>query len=165
VCATIKYGAKKADESIKNVGYILHCFNCLHRETAKELLSHEQSGKCKECNSDLSMAGPLWIGKIFDRQFCELMEEVAKERKFELARKIEKTLVLIKNEAEAPSTYYVSDKLCDKLNLPAPSVIKIIDALSSAGFQACATHFTSKGIRTNASAMKIKKLLQGICDY
>jgi len=165
VYATVKYGAKKADESIKNVGYILHCFNCLHRETAKELLFHEQSGKCKECNSNLSIAGPLWIGRIFDRQFCGLMEEVAKERKFELAGKIEKTLALIKNEAEAPITYYVTDKLCHKLNLAAPSVTKLIEDLRSSGFQACATHFTPKGIRTDASTMKIKKLLQEIADY
>src|SRR4030043_51497 len=32
VYAEIAYGAKKADESIKNLGFILHCFNCFHRE-------------------------------------------------------------------------------------------------------------------------------------
>jgi tRNA (guanine26-N2/guanine27-N2)-dimethyltransferase len=26
--AEVAYGAKKADESLKNMGYILHCFNC-----------------------------------------------------------------------------------------------------------------------------------------
>ncbi|MBM4401586.1 MAG: tRNA (guanine(10)-N(2))-dimethyltransferase, partial [Crenarchaeota archaeon] len=34
VYVEIGYGAKKADESVKNLGYLLHCFNCLHRETA-----------------------------------------------------------------------------------------------------------------------------------
>ena len=40
VYAQIAYGAKKGDESLKNTGYILHCFNCLHRET-----THQSFGK------------------------------------------------------------------------------------------------------------------------
>jgi tRNA (guanine26-N2/guanine27-N2)-dimethyltransferase len=164
IYSTIKYGAKKADESIKSMGYILHCFNCFHRETAKESFFLEHSGKCSECHSNLSIAGPLWLGKIVDKRFCELMEEEAKKRNLGLGRKIEKTLTLIKNEVEAPITYYVSDKLCDKLNLPAPPIAKVLEALRNAGFQACATHFNSKGIRTDASAMKMKELLQRILD-
>jgi tRNA (guanine26-N2/guanine27-N2)-dimethyltransferase len=164
VYATVEYGAKKADESIKNMGYILHCFSCLHRETAKEPLFLEHSGRCSECNSSLSVAGPLWLGKIFDKRFSELMEGVAKKRNLRLGRKIEKTLTLIKNEAEAPITYYVSDKLCDRLNLPAPPLSKVVEALRIAGFQAYATHFNSKGIRTDASAVKVKELMQRIFD-
>jgi tRNA (guanine26-N2/guanine27-N2)-dimethyltransferase len=164
IYATMKYGAKNADESIKSMGYILHCFNCFHRETAKESFFHEHSGKCSECNSNLTIAGPLWLGKIVDKRFCERMEEIAKKRDFRLAKRIEKMLTLIRNEAEAPITYYVNDKLCDKLNLPAPPVIKVLEALKSAGFQACATHFNSKGIRTDASAMKMKELLQRVLD-
>ena len=34
VYAQIGYGAKKADSSIKNLGYMLHCFTCFHREPA-----------------------------------------------------------------------------------------------------------------------------------
>jgi tRNA (guanine26-N2/guanine27-N2)-dimethyltransferase len=164
VYATVEYGAKKADESIKSMGYILHCFNCLHRETAKEPFLHEHSGRCSECDSKLSMAGPLWLGKIFDKRFCEQMEEVAKKRNLRLGGKIEKMLALIENEAEAPVTYYVSDKLCANLNLPSPPITKLVEALKNTGFQAYATHFDSKGIRTDASAMRIKELLQRIFD-
>ena len=35
----IAYGAQKGDESVRNLGYILHCFNCLHRETAQRPLA------------------------------------------------------------------------------------------------------------------------------
>ena len=37
VYAQIGYGCQKGDESLKNTGYILHCFNCLHRETATSI--------------------------------------------------------------------------------------------------------------------------------
>jgi tRNA (guanine26-N2/guanine27-N2)-dimethyltransferase len=160
IYATTKYGAKKADESIKNMGYILHCFNCFHRETTKEHFLVEHSRKCSECNSKLNAAGPLWLGKIFDREFCELIEREAKQRKFRLEDRIGKILTLIKGEAEAPVTYYVIDKLCDLLALPVPSVKKVVEILRKGGFQASLTHFNSKGIRTNASAMIMKELLR-----
>jgi tRNA (guanine26-N2/guanine27-N2)-dimethyltransferase len=159
VYATIQYGAKKADESIKNLGYVQHCFECLHRETTKGLFSIEPSRRCSECNSKLSVAGPLWLGKISDGEFCELMEEEAKRQKFKLGERAGKILALIKNEVETPITYYVIDKLCDALNLPVPPVKKVVESLRKEGFQAYLTHFNSRGIRSNAPAMKIKQVL------
>jgi tRNA (guanine26-N2/guanine27-N2)-dimethyltransferase len=160
IYAITKYGAKKADESIKSTGYILHCFNCFHRETAKELFSVERSGKCSQCGSKMSVAGPLWLGKIFDKEFCGLMEQEAKHRKLRLGEKIEKVLALTESEGEAPITYYVVDKLCDALALPVPSIKKVVKTLREEGYQAFLTHFNSQGIRTNASATNIKELLR-----
>jgi tRNA (guanine26-N2/guanine27-N2)-dimethyltransferase len=160
--ATIKHGAKKADENIKNMGYIHHCFKCFHREPAKGLLLTNGSGKCTECSSKMNVAGPLWLGKIFAGQFCELMEKEAKYRTFKRGEKIRKILTFIKNEVEAPVTYYVLDRLCDALNLPVPPVRKVIDALRERGFQASLTHFNPKGVRSNASAIEMKELLREI---
>ena len=61
---------KKADESVKTLGYILHCFNCLHRETTRQPFGNLT---CPECGSKMDYAGPLWLGNIFDQQFIELM--------------------------------------------------------------------------------------------
>ncbi len=159
VYAIIKYGAKKADESIQNMGHVLHCFNCFHRETTRQLSLHEHSGKCSECNSKLNVAGPLWLGKIVDKKFCELMRQGVKK---DLAHrsKICKILDLIDAEADASLGYYVVDKMCDKLNLPAPSIKRVIEALQKEGFKACLTHFNSKGIRTDAPAIKIEEILK-----
>jgi tRNA (guanine26-N2/guanine27-N2)-dimethyltransferase len=159
VYGTIKYGAKRADQSMKNLGYVLHCFKCFHRETAKELFSFNYSGKCSECNSKLSVAGPLWLGEIFNAEFCGLMEEEAKQQKFRLGERVGKILALMKNEVEAPITYYVIDKLCDALNLSVPPLKTVVENLRKEGFQACLTHFNPKGIRSNAPAMKIKEVL------
>jgi len=159
IYATTKYGAKKADESIKNMGYILHCFNCFHRETTKDSLLSSQK-KCSECNSKLNAAGPLWLGKISNREFCELMEKEVKQRKFKLEKRIGKILASTKSEIEAPITYYVIDKLCDALALPVPTTKKVVESLQKKGFQASLTHFNSKGIKTDASAAKIKEFLQ-----
>jgi tRNA (guanine26-N2/guanine27-N2)-dimethyltransferase len=160
IYAIAKYGAKKADESIKNMGYVLHCFNCFHRETAKKLFPLEHSGKCSQCGSTLSVGGPLWLGKIFDKEFCELMEQEAKKNTFRLGERIRKVLACAKGEVEAPITYYVIDKLCDVLALPVPPIKKVVEALREGGFQASLTHFNSGGIRTDASAMDMKELLR-----
>lgn len=90
------------------------------------------------------------------------MIEVAKRRKFRLKEKISKILALIRGEVETPITYYVVDKICDKLNLPAPSIKSVIEALREDGFQASLTHFNSKGLRSNAPVGKIKEILQKI---
>jgi tRNA (guanine26-N2/guanine27-N2)-dimethyltransferase len=88
------------------------------------------------------------------------MQQEAKQRKFRLEERIGKILTLIKGEAEAPVTYYVIDKLCDLLALPVPSVKKVVEILRKGDFQVSLTHFNSKGIRTNASAMNMRELLR-----
>ena len=88
------------------------------------------------------------------------MEKEAEQRIFRNGEKIRKILSLVKNEVDAPVTYYVLDKLCDKLALPVPSVENFLKVLKERGFQAVLTHFNSKGIKTDASAADVKKLLQ-----
>jgi tRNA (guanine26-N2/guanine27-N2)-dimethyltransferase len=159
VYAEIAYGAKKADESVKNLGYVLHCFNCLHRETAKDPFT-KHIEKCPECGSKMDYSGPLWLERIFDRQFCELMAKENTHKAFRNSGKIAKLLSLAKGEAEAQATYYVLDKISDKLALPVPSVDAMLQILRDSGFQAFPTHFNSRGIRTGAPALTVQNLLQ-----
>jgi tRNA (guanine26-N2/guanine27-N2)-dimethyltransferase len=159
VYAQISYGAKKADASIKNLGYLLHCFNCFHREPAKTL-SEKFFEKCLECGSKMNWAGPLWLGKIFDPRFCELMTQETKRTAFRNSGKIAKLLDLAKDEAEAPTTYYVIDKISNKLSSPVPSVAAMLRILRDNGFQAVPTHFNSRGVRTDAPALTVQELLR-----
>jgi tRNA (guanine26-N2/guanine27-N2)-dimethyltransferase len=142
------------------MGYVVHCFNCFHREILKTPFLIAHSGKCSECNSKLNYAGPLWLGKIFDKKFCENMEKEAQYMTLGCRAKVLKILALIKGEVDFPQTYYVVNKLCDKLAIPVPSVKKVLKALREEDFQACPTHFNSNGVRTNASAMEIMEILK-----
>jgi tRNA (guanine26-N2/guanine27-N2)-dimethyltransferase len=159
VYAQIAYGAKKADESIKSLGYILHCFNCFHRETTHNPFD-KNIEKCPECGSKMDYAGPLWLGNIFDPNFIELMIKENKSVAFRNSAKIAKLLALAKDEASAPITYYVLDKLSGKLGLPSPSIQTFVNALRNSGFQAFPTHFNTRGIRTDAPALAMHKLLK-----
>lgn len=155
--AIVGYGAKKADDSMGELGYILHCFNCFHRETVKGLFHTNYRNECSECHSKLSMAGPLWIGKIFNSQFTEQMQEESGKKILRQKAKIQKILTLVNNEVDTPMTYYVLDKISRRLALPVPSVRNVLKCLEEAGFQGSLTHFNPNGIRTNASATYMKK--------
>jgi tRNA (guanine26-N2/guanine27-N2)-dimethyltransferase len=158
--AIVRYGAREADESLRNMGFMLHCFKCMHRETTKQFVLWEHASECSECGSKLSFAGPLWVGKIADLNFCRLIEEELRHRSFKLGRKIEDILALVEDEVDAPIGFYVVDKLCGALSLPVPPVKKVREALKSVGFEAVLTHFHSRGVKTDASAGEMKRTLQ-----
>jgi tRNA (guanine26-N2/guanine27-N2)-dimethyltransferase len=157
IYSQIGYGAKKADENLKNTGYIQHCFNCMHRQT-----THQPFGcpTCPECGAKMDYAGPLWTGNIADPAFVDQITAENQQTAFRNSAKIKKLLTQIKAEAAAPPTYYVIDKLSGKLNLPAPANQTFIDALKNSGFQAVPTHFNPRGIKTDAPAMEMHRVLR-----
>src|SRR5271157_1620404 len=157
--ATISYGAKQADESIKNMGHLLHCFKCFHREPLKNAFVPQFPKACPECGFKLSIAGPMWVGSLLDAQFVELIGNEASRWGGGISQKVQAMLNVIKTEVGAPISYYVVDKLCDSLGLPVPSVKKVAELLRNQGFHASFTHFNSRGIRSNAPAMKIQEIL------
>lgn len=162
VYARIYYGAKKGDESIKNLGYILHCFTCFHREIIKGLFNIPESRKCSECGSMVNFAGPLWVEKIAEKRFLELMQRKAKYMPFKNSGKITKILKLIENAINAPIGYYALDKLAHKLSLPVPSIQALLKILHQYGFKATRTHFNTEGIKTDASSAIMKEFFKKV---
>jgi len=152
----VGYSAKEADKSMGRMGYILHCFSCFHREI------HEGTAApciqtCPECGSKLQAAGPLWLGLLWDHEFCsEIRDEIGK-RKLHSGSMIHQMMSLIMEEVNAPTTYYVVDKICDRFNLPIPPLSRIMTELRRLGFKAVATHFSSKAVRSDAPATVLKE--------
>ena len=161
VYAEIGYGAKKSDESVKSLGYVVHCFNCLHRETAKSLFGNDGK-ECPECGAQMDYAGPLWLGSILDKKFCETLADENAHRAFRNSTRISRLLTLTLGEADAPATYFVLDTLSAKLSLPAPPVATMLKKLKENGHRAVQTHFNSRGIRTNAPALSMQQLMRNL---
>ncbi|MEM0057943.1 MAG: tRNA (guanine(10)-N(2))-dimethyltransferase [Candidatus Bathyarchaeia archaeon] len=159
----LNHGAHEADQSLKRLGYILHCFNCFHRETTNTLLGH--SGTCPNCNSKMDYAGPLWLGKIAEEDFCALMEKEAEKRLFKMKGRIGKILALVKADSSAPPTYYVLDKICDKMRWPVPPVRLVLENLRGRGFEAHLTHFNPKGVKTNAPASEVTTVISQLLNF
>ena len=163
VYAQIGYGAQKADHAVKNVGYVLHCFHCLHREIASKPFP-DSAAKCPECEAKMDYAGPLWLGGIFDLAFIDSLVKENAKTAFRNSGKIGKLLSLTRAEADMPPTYFVLDKLSGKIRLPAPSTAAFFQALHEGGFRAEATHFNSRGVRTNASAAAVQDTLRKLAS-
>ncbi len=157
-CALLNYGAKEADKNVKGMGYILHCFECFHREALTGIVPFFERN-CPECGSKLHAAGPLWLGQLWNKQFCVLMQKEAKRSTIRLKENAQALIFTVIKEAEAPLTYYVVDKLCDKWNLTIPPLSRVINELTKKVFQTTATHFSSKAVRTDAPAKAIKEIL------
>ncbi len=159
--ATVRYGAKLADYAVKQMGYILHCFSCFHRETVLGITSFLKP-VCPNCGVKLNIAGPLWLGGIMEKNFCSMMLKELEERTLKNKKRIFKLLLLAQNEAGGQVTYYAVDKICDKLNLPVPSQKSVLNTLKEDGFQAILTHFNSRGVRTDAPASRITEIIKAL---
>jgi tRNA (guanine26-N2/guanine27-N2)-dimethyltransferase len=110
----------------------------------------------------MDWAGPLWIGKIFNTPFIDLKLQENQHRAFRNSKKITKLLTLTRGEAEAPPMYHVLDRLSGKFRLPAPSVAAFFGALKEAGYLAVPTHFNSRGVRTDASASEMQRIMKSL---
>ena len=92
----------------KNIGYILHCKNCGNRKT-----SIEQQQECDLCKSKNSVAGPLWIGKIFDKEFVKnMIEEIPK---LNIQESCKKTIHKCLDETEMPEFYFTLDEIAKRI--------------------------------------------------
>ena len=89
----------------------------------------------------MDWAGPLWIGSIFDADFIEAMIKENQTVAFKNSARITKLLTLTKEEAIAPMTYFIVDKLSGKLGLPSPSIQAFINALKEGRFHGGADPF------------------------
>ncbi len=159
--AIIHYGARVANASLRNLGYVHHCFTCLHREASPGMFCCMKE-TCPECGDAMSFAGPLWIGEIIDEDFVVAMEKEVETKVFRQRRKVLRLLALAKEEAKAPITYHVVDKVCNSFGLRVPPMKRVIQELRHTGYLASSTHFRPNGIKTNAPAKIVKEAISKI---
>ncbi|MCS7120564.1 MAG: tRNA (guanine(10)-N(2))-dimethyltransferase [Nitrososphaerota archaeon] len=159
IYATSRYGARYADKSLNEIGFIAHCFNCLHREVIKNHFKALRL-QCPECGSIMRVAGPLWIGRICEEEFCGKVRDEVENRDLKGKNIILKLLSKLEEEADAPTTYYEIDKICDKMNLSVPKTNDVIEELRKDNLKAAITHFSSKGVKTDASVNMMRDAIK-----
>jgi tRNA (guanine26-N2/guanine27-N2)-dimethyltransferase len=131
---------------------MLHCKNCGHRK-----LVFEQSNECELCKSKISVGGPLWVDKIFDKEFVENM--ILKIPDLSVDKVCEKTLQKCLAESEMPGTYFTLDEIASKMKSSPPKLEEAIKNLQIEGYLASPTSFCPTGFRTNANIDEN----QGVC--
>lgn len=137
----------RPDQS-QNLGFILHCKKCGNR-----IMQEEQKSTCALCNEKMNFAGPLWIGKIFDKKFIEQM--ISEESNLVVDKKCKKILDKSILEAEMPGMYFTIDEIASMMKISPPKLEKAIEKLQKDGFLASPTSLNSTGFRTNAQINEI----------
>jgi len=146
---------KNRPDQEKNIGYIIHCKNCGHRK-----IIIEQELECELCKLKTSIAGPLWIGKIFDKEFVEdMLLEIPNST---VDKTCEKILGKCLAESEMPGTYFTLDEIASKMKSSPPKLENAIINLQKNNFEASVTSFSPTGFRTNAKINEIIKIFQTI---
>ncbi len=154
IFASVKKSIVAADKCLENMGFIYHCFNCGERGWEYGLAVH-LPGKCPSCGHKTSLAGPLWLGRLHDKEFCGQVLVEGKMRDF---RGIEKLLTACRDEIDTP-LHYDYHKLCKYLGITAMPTNELIITLREGGFQASRTHFTGISFKTNAKMDEVKKVV------
>ena len=139
----------------ENMGYILHCGGCKHRS-----VSPAMEPKCRLCGHDVSTAGPLWTGQIFEKGFVQAMSsEVAGLGVSKVCQKIIDKCVM---EADMPGTYFTLDEIASKMGISPPSLEGAIRRLQKNGFLASPTSLNPTGFRTDARIDEIEGIFSSI---
>ena len=149
-CRTYVKILNRPDQS-ENMGFIFYCKSCGHRG-----ISLEYEKCCMQCNSDIDLAGPLWIGSLFDKNFVDLMlEQVPKLSVDKVCSNIIQKCSL---EADMPATYYTLDEIASRLKTSPLKLEKVIDILQDKGFKSSPTSLNPTGFRTDAKIDDIKDI-------
>lgn len=133
------------------MGFISHCKSCGNRQISKE-----KKESCEICNKKTSIAGPLWIGELFEKEFLKDMLDEAQN--LTVDKKCSKTIERCIAESDMPGCYYTLDEIASMMRISPASLEKSIKRLQDNGFTASPTSFNPTGFRTNCKINKIVEL-------
>ena len=94
----------------------------------------------------MSIAGPLWTGRIQSRPFLEECRKISK-------------LPLFEDELEL-ATYYDLSTIADQMGVRTPRINDVISKLNSIGRIASRTRLNPRALRTDASQKEIQSILK-----
>lgn len=103
------------------------------------------------------IAGPLWIGELYDKKLVKKMLELSGKTEFKEAQKL---LELIKEETKIDLIgSYDIHQIGKKLKKNIPKMEKIFEKIKSKKAKAARTHTNLTGIKTNLTSEQLFQLL------
>jgi tRNA (guanine26-N2/guanine27-N2)-dimethyltransferase len=159
VYLSLNHSAKQADAALAEMGYIVHCQRCLHREAMKGAYL-KVSRTCPFCGGQLIVGGPMWLGEFAEDSFTgELREKAVKIRGWE--PRLIHLIETIHGEIGLPPTYYHLDEFSSRVGKSSLNMDEIMTRLAAIGLRSTRTHFDPRGIKTTASAADLANVIKG----
>ena len=152
VCALILKDRSYALETLRNLGYAYYRPSTLQR-------GFIQGYPVPEGGVRHRLAGPLWIGELWNAEFLA-NHFIGNVREYFSDRARELGAMLV-SESLGPNTpYALTTEVGRSLGRELP-INEVISAVKSLGYQAVRTHFHAKGFRTNADLLRVRDFLVG----
>lgn len=155
----INNSIKKVNQTLKNIGYVIFCKKCGSIETINGYFISIDN-KCK-CGFSRSISGPLWLGSLIQRDFCNLVIKDSINLKLNKKKEMINLIESCISEIESPF-YYNYHKICKQLKVSAIKIDEIIENLRINNYNASRTHMIGTGIKTNAPINIIKNIISNI---
>jgi len=158
IYAMVRHGSKIASQALDRLGYIAHCFCCSNREWSSRLFNIGTD--CKICGQRYAFAGPVWLGNLYDKKFCDNMLQIVATKKLGKKSRVIRLLKMVLNDVDYIPTYHRIDRLCDRYQIPTPKPECVVEELRTLGYVASLTHFHGYGIRTEAGPKILMQILR-----
>jgi tRNA (guanine26-N2/guanine27-N2)-dimethyltransferase len=150
-------GAGAADNTLKQMGFILQCPKCAYREEHPGMVPPAVS--CPHCNEPLGFIGPLWLGSIRNYDTLLQMQEHLKTMELGTKKDLEKLISVCIDELPT-SSFYDYHHIAKRLKVSPPDINIVLNRIRAAGYAATRTHFCGYGIKTEAPLEIIKAAVQ-----
>ncbi|OVE85296.1 tRNA (guanine(26)-N(2))-dimethyltransferase [Natronolimnobius baerhuensis] len=146
--------ASAADATLKHLGYISHCEDCLYREAEYGMIA-DPLESCPHCGGErILVAGPVWLDAYCDSEFVAEVRETLPDS-FGTAEKGRELCRTLEDELDEP-THYDQHKLCRTWGLPANAMDDFLADLRAAGYEASSAHYGGTTFKTDASVGEIR---------
>ena len=142
----------KPDQN-EQLGFITYCDKCGSRNVESEIKK-----VCHDCGFSLKIAGPLWIGQLFDKTFVSTMKDEVEKMKVE--KKCSGILDKCIEEEGLPPMYYTLDEIASRTKTAPLRLEMAIKRLHDSGYSASRTSLNPTGFRTNAKITQITDILK-----
>ncbi|MBW9221303.1 tRNA (guanine(26)-N(2))-dimethyltransferase [Methanothermococcus sp. SCGC AD-155-M21] len=135
-------GAKKADNSLKKLGYI-------------RVENEEKIIKLREKGFERGFGGVFYLGSINDRDIVKSSLKVVEDRNYsERSKKIIKEIYEESALSDVIGCYDIH-KICSNIKELAPPIHELINRLKEQGFKASRTHYNPNGIKTDGKVIDV----------
>jgi len=138
-------------EQEDRMGFIIYCKQCGMRKTVKSIVN-----ECELCKGKIETAGPLWIDKIFDKDFVATMKDEVEN--LTVNKKCDVILEKCYEESDLRPTYFTLDEIASRMKSAPLKLDTAIQKLQDSGFNASRTSLNPTGFRTNCQINDILKI-------
>jgi len=145
-------GARKANASLKELGYLYYCKKCRSFDYEKSPVPDQRL--C--CGRRMQVSGVMWLGRLKDSGIAEK----ALENSEDLGKKAKKLLSILAEEEEVPF-YHDIHTLGKLLNLGSlPKLQNVMEEIRRRGFRVSRAHAVLTAVKTSMPRGELIRIIQ-----